>query len=141
MFKECKPSITQSLTKVPSFFNTEKVLLCFLETGGRGTIFQPWTSPRSNRAKNSRAISQALQASLSVLNKWNNVTKVEMFGHNSQYHVWWKLNIAYQHKCQHTGEGQWFGLVSQSQGLGSLASLNSPVCQSILKLNVRPSVC
>ena len=34
---------------------------------------------------------------------WNNVlwtdqTKVEMFGHNAQQHVWIKLNTAYQHK-------------------------------------------
>ena len=34
---------------------------------------------------------------------WNNVlwtdeTKVEMFGHNAQQHVWRKPNTAYQHK-------------------------------------------
>ena len=76
---------------------------------------------------------------------WNNVlwTKVEIFGHNAQQHVWRKPNTAYQHKHLI----RWRVMIwacSAATGPGHLAviesTVNSCVYQSILESNVRPSV-
>ena len=85
---------------------------------------------------------------------WNNVlwtdeTKVQMFGHNAQQHVWRKPNTAYQHKhliptVKHGGEGLMMWACSAATGPGHLAviesTMNSSVYQSILESDVRPSV-
>jgi len=80
---------------------------------------------------------------------WNNViwsdeTIVEMFGHDLQCHIWWKLNTAYQHK-------QLKPTVKYADGSLIIWACFEPhdnrvdhellcIYQSILKSNVRPSV-
>ena len=76
---------------------------------------------------------------------WNNVlwtdqTKVEMFGHNAQQHVWRKLNTIYQHKHlipTVTGGGLMIWTCSAATGPGHLAviesTMNSFVFQAILE--------
>ena len=54
---------------------------------------------------------------------WNNVlwtdqTKVEMFGHNAQQHVWRKPNTTYQHKHLKPTQAQWW----RYDDLGSFCS-------------------
>ena len=87
-------------------------------------------------------------------NFWDNVlsihqTKVEMFGHNAQQHIWRKPNTAYQHKhliptVKHGGGGLMFWACSAATEPGHLAviesTMNSSGYQSIQESNVRPSV-
>ena len=72
-----------------------------------------------------------------------------MFGHNAQQHIWRKPNTAYQHKhliptVKHGGGGLMIWAGSAATVPGHLAviesTLNSSGYQSILELNVRPSV-
>ena len=85
---------------------------------------------------------------------WNNVlwtdqTKVELFGHNAQQHVWRKPNTAYQHKhliptVKHGGGGLMMWACFAATGPGHLAVIESIMnfsgYQSILESDVRPSV-
>ena len=80
---------------------------------------------------------------------WTDETKVEMFGHNVQHHVWQKPNTVYQHKhliptVNHSGGGVMIWACFAATGPGPLAviesTMNASVYQSILKSNVRPSV-
>ena len=77
---------------------------------------------------------------------WNNVfwtdeTKVELFGHNTQQHVWWKHSISAQ-TPQTSCQARWW----RADGLGlfcshgTLQSPWNPLYQSILESNVRPPV-
>ena len=82
---------------------------------------------------------------------WNNVlwtdqTKVEMFGHNAQQHVWRKPNTTYQHKhliptVKHGGGGLMMWACSTTTRPGHLAVIesimNSSGYQSILESDVR----
>ena len=84
---------------------------------------------------------------------WNNVlwteqSKVEMFGHNAQQHVWRKPNTAYQHKhliptVMHGGGGLMIWACFTATGPEHLAviesTMNSSVYQNILESTVRPS--
>ena len=82
-----------------------------------------------------------------ALNRLTDETKVEMFGHNAQHHIWWKPNTACQHKyliptVKH--DGGRVMICFATTGPRHLAviksTINSSVFHSILQSNVRPSV-